>query len=70
MTTKPEGNVERLAALIDSKLSDLETRTAAGEVPSGADLNAVRRLVAWAEQERELSLVREMTSSSETAERA
>ena len=71
MTTRPEGYVERLGALIDTKLSDLETRAAAGEVPSGADLNAVRRLVAWAEQERELSLARELTSSSpETAEQA
>jgi hypothetical protein len=69
LTTKPEGNVERLAALIDTKLSDLETRAAEGEVPSGADLNAVRRLVAWAEQQRQLSLARELTSSPETAER-
>ena len=52
MTARPEGYVVRLAALIDTKLSDLEIRAAAGEVPSGADLNAVRRLVAWAEQER------------------
>ena len=64
---KPDGNVERLAALIDARLADSEARAAGGEIPSAAELNALRRLIVW--QERELSL-RELLSSPETAERA
>lgn len=65
MTTRPEGYVERLDALIDTKLSDLEIRAEAGEVPSGAELNAVRRLIVWADQRREISLARELTNPPE-----
>jgi hypothetical protein len=41
MAPKPQSDVERLAALIDAKLAELEARTKAGEVPSTSELNAV-----------------------------
>ena len=64
MTHQPKGDIERLAALIEAKLADLESRTEAGEAPSTSELNALRRLVMWAEGERELADVRALTTAS------
>ncbi len=50
--TEPNGEAERLGALVAAKLAELETRAAEGELPSLAELNAVRRLVLWLETER------------------
>ena len=63
MTRQPKGDIERLAALIEAKLADLESRTGAGDIPSTSELNAVRRLVLWVEGERELAQVRALTTS-------
>jgi hypothetical protein len=41
--------VERLAALVDAKLTELEGRE---DSPSLAELNAARRLVQWVEMAR------------------
>ena len=66
MTHQPKGDIERLAALIEAKLlADLESRAEAGEAPSTSELNALRRLVTWAEGERELAQVRALTTASE-----
>ncbi len=59
---QPKGDIERLAALIEAKLADLESRTEAGEAPSTSELNALRQLVMWAEGERELAQIRDLTT--------
>jgi hypothetical protein len=52
---------ERLTALIEKKLADLEARAEEGESLSLAELNGVRRLVNWVESERQLAQARELT---------
>ncbi len=64
MTSQPQGDIERLAALIEAKLADLESRTEEGDPPSTSELNALRRLVMWAEGERELAAARALTAAS------
>ena len=65
MTSQPKGDIERLAALIEAKLADLESRAGEGELPRTSELNALRRLVIWVEGERELARVRALTTASE-----
>jgi hypothetical protein len=60
MATKPT-EVERLSALIRSKLQDLERGEAEGDMPSVSELNAIRRLIDWVEGERSLAEAREIT---------
>jgi hypothetical protein len=60
MATKPT-EVERLSALIESKLQDLERGEAEGDMPSVSELNAIRRLIDWVEGERSLAEAREIT---------
>jgi len=55
---------ERFNELIDAKLADLERRTAAGDSPSTAELNAVRRLLVWREREREFEQARDLSRPS------
>jgi hypothetical protein len=64
MTSKQPSDIDRLAALIQQKLDDLEARADAGEVPTAAELNAIRRLIVWVEREREFAAVRELTRST------
>lgn len=58
---------ERLSALIDAKLADLEQRVAGGEAPSTGELNATRRLVEWVERDREFERARELTTRRRAA---
>jgi len=55
---------ERFNELIDAKLADLERRTAAGDSPTAAELNAVRRLLVWREREREFEQARDLSRPS------
>jgi hypothetical protein len=57
----PQEDIARLSALIDTKLSEIESRTNNGELPSTSELNAPRPLIAWRETERELERMRELT---------
>ena len=58
MTAK-RSEVDRLAALVDRKLTALERRKKA---PSLAELNATRRLIEFLNRERELEGAREVTT--------
>jgi len=44
MATKQPTEIERLTRLVDAKLSDMERRAEAGELPSIGELNGARRL--------------------------
>ena len=59
MTAKGQTEVERLAALVDRKLSAMERQ----EKPlSLAELNGVRRLIDWLQRERQLERTRQLTT--------
>jgi hypothetical protein len=57
---KRQTEVDRLAALVDRRLTEMERRKNA---PSLAELNAVRRLIDWLNGERQLEAARELTIS-------
>ncbi len=59
MTAKGQTEVERLAALVDRKLSAMERQE---KSPSHTELNAVRRLVDWLNRERAIEQSRQLTT--------
>jgi hypothetical protein len=63
MASKQPTELERLARLVDEKLSDMERRAKAGELPSVSELNGARRLALWLEGERQIEVARELTTS-------
>jgi hypothetical protein len=59
VTAKGQTEVERLAALVDRKLDELERQE---KRLSLAELNAVRRLVDWLNRERAIEQSRTLTT--------
>jgi hypothetical protein len=61
VTKGKPSDADRLSALIEAKLADVEARHKAGEVPSTTELNAIRRLVNWRDSQREFDEIRELS---------
>ena len=55
MAHQPKGDIERLAALIEAKLADLESRTRAGDLPAhrSSENEAACLLDAYLDAQRE-----------------
>ena len=61
MTKRKPSDADRLSALIEAKLADVEARHKAGEVPSTTELNAIRRLMSWRDDQREFEEIRALS---------
>ena len=71
MTAHPTtpNEVERLSGLIEAMLADAEARVKSGERVSVSELNGLRRLIAWRDDERRFQAALAASRGRKAAER-